>query len=93
MGSGVRLGTTGLEFDPRLISLGSDAGVRVAGAAHFPRQIPVPEGEQLLDWQIDRLGVPPPHYSMLCSPMNWMQRIERVCAENASQRGCICASA
>ena len=56
MGAGLRLGTTGVEVDPRLISLGSNAGVRFAGAAQFPRQIPVQEGEKLLDWRVDRLG-------------------------------------
>lgn len=74
VGSGVRLGTTGVEFDPRLISLGSSAGVRFAGAAHFPRQIPVPEGEKLLDWQVDRLGALPPHHGTAriaarCTPL------------------------
>ena len=55
----MRLGTSGVEFDQRLISLGPNAAVRFAGAAHISRQIPVLEGEKALDWQIDRLGVPP----------------------------------
>lgn len=66
MGSGVRLGTTGVEFDPRLISLGSNAGVRFAGVAQFPRQIPVQEGEKLIDWQVDRLGALVRHLECCC---------------------------
>jgi len=57
IGAGVKLGTTGVDFDQRLISLGPNAAVRFAGAATFPRQIPVPRGEKMLDWQFDRLGV------------------------------------
>ncbi len=57
VGSGLRLGTTGVEIDQRVISLGPNAAVRFAGMAKFPRQLPVKEGEQLIDWQIDRLGL------------------------------------
>lgn len=57
IGAGVKLGTTGVDFDQRLISLGPNAAVRFAGAATFPRQIPVPRGEKMLDWQFDRLGL------------------------------------
>ena len=46
-----------MEIDQRVISLGPNAAVRFAGMAKFPRQLPVKEGEQLIDWQIDRLGL------------------------------------
>ena len=57
VGSGLRLGTTGVEIDQRLISLGPSTAVRFAGVAKFPRQLPVKEGEPLIDWQVDRLGL------------------------------------
>ena len=67
----MRLGTSGVEFDQRLISLGPNAAVRFAGAAHFPRQIPVPEGEAPLDWEIDRLGAPPLKWDLGMAPVLW----------------------
>jgi hypothetical protein len=57
VGSGLRLGTTGVEIDQRLIKLGPNTAVRFAGVAKFPRQLPVKEGEKLIDWQVDRLGL------------------------------------
>jgi hypothetical protein len=57
VGSGVHLSPSGIDFDQRIVTLGQGTSVRFAGHAAFPRQLPVPEGKQLLNWDVDRLGL------------------------------------
>lgn len=56
-GSGIHIGTSGVEFDERVVALGRNAEARFGATVGFPRQIPVMEGEQLLNWDIHRLGL------------------------------------
>lgn len=56
VGSGIHLSPSGIDFDQRVLRLGS-AQIRAKGSARFPRQLPVPEGKPLLDWEVDRLGL------------------------------------
>ena len=56
-GSGIHIGTSGVEFDERVVALGRNAEARFGATVGFPRQIPVMEGEQLFNWDIHRLGL------------------------------------
>ena len=41
----------------QVVTLARDTSVRFAGRAQFPKQVPVPEGRPLLDWEVSRLGL------------------------------------
>lgn len=53
----VRLSPTGIDFDERVLPLGKGTSLRAAASVLFPRQIPVPEDQPLLDCRIHRLGL------------------------------------
>lgn len=57
LGTGVHLTPGGLEFDEHLVRLGEYTTIRVAAALDFPRQFPLPEGEQPIKVRINRLGL------------------------------------
>lgn len=51
------MGPSGIEFDERVLALGANAEARFGASIGFPRQLPVQEGQQLLNWDIHRLGL------------------------------------
>ncbi|KAK9820629.1 hypothetical protein WJX72_012533 [[Myrmecia] bisecta] len=58
-GTGIHVGPSGIEFDERLVTraAGRETALRCAASVNFPRKVPVEEGQPLLDWQIERLGL------------------------------------
>lgn len=57
IGRAVHLTPSGIDFDEHVFQLGQGTVVRAAGSVLFPRQLPVEEGEQLLNFRVQRFGL------------------------------------
>ena len=57
VGRSVHLTPSGIDFDEHVFRLGEGTVMRAAGSVLFPRQLPVEEGEKLVNFRVQRFGL------------------------------------
>ncbi|CAL8467963.1 g7501 [Coccomyxa elongata] len=57
VGKSVHLTPSGIDFDEHVFRLGQGTVMRAAGSVLFPRQLPVEEGEKLVNFKVQRFGL------------------------------------
>jgi hypothetical protein len=57
IGRSMHLTPSGIDFDEHVFQLGQGTVVRAAGSVLFPRQLPVEEGESLVQFRVQKFGL------------------------------------